>query len=93
MAAFLTKLSSKNNSLPVTFELPTSFVDWPNGERVHLLQEEEVKLPLTEALDALFGRRAAVGVSPPRGDLFKNCKEAIMAHLKFAWVQLLHVPP
>lgn len=63
MAAFLTKLGSKNNSLPVTFELPTNFVDWPKGEKGHLLQEVEVALPLQEALDALFGRRAAVGVS------------------------------
>lgn len=61
MAAFLTKLGSKNNSLPVTFELPTNFVDWPKGEKGHLLQEVEVALPLQEALDALFGRRAAVG--------------------------------
>lgn len=63
MAAFLTKLSSKNNAQAVTFELPTNFVDWPKGEKGHLLQDVEVVLPLREALDALFGRRAAVGVS------------------------------
>ena len=64
MAAFLTKIGSRNASLPVTFELPTNFVDWPKGEKGHLLQEVDVALPLREALDALFGRRAVVGVSP-----------------------------
>ncbi len=63
MAAFLTKLSSKNNAQSVAFELPTNFVDWPNGEKGHLLHQEEVALPVRETLDALFGRRAAVGVS------------------------------
>lgn len=63
MSSLLSRFSSKREQAPDASDMPTNFISWPANEKGHPLQSLKVALPLEEALNALFGPQAVVGVS------------------------------